>query len=252
MNPLPSQLVILDWIRNPWRMTRAVGEGLQAGGCPAASNFLLLRQKKVTKEKATRLSGSLRFAPGNLRCSITTGVGRTRFAQTTAALDTASICAARPGQTGFGGEAGFGEAGSRKARPRRCPLPHPTPPPVGLGRGAQAKADQGERLSERSEFELDPAFAEHRRLPRSAAQGTQTIGSPFFWVLFFGDAKKSASPAGARPGLLEDPQSRKLAQASTGSARTAKRSLPCQRRSRAPEKLVRSAIVIPRHGEAVK
>ena len=39
---------------------------LLAGGCPAASNFLLLRQKKVTKEKATRLSGSLRFAAGNL------------------------------------------------------------------------------------------------------------------------------------------------------------------------------------------
>jgi hypothetical protein len=40
--------------------------------------------------------------------------------------------------------------------------------------------DQGERLSERSEFELDPIFGEHHRLPRSVAQGTQTIGSPFF------------------------------------------------------------------------
>ncbi|OOG46618.1 hypothetical protein B0B52_03025 [Polaromonas sp. A23] len=39
------------------------------------------------------------------------------------------------------------------------------PPPVGLGRGAQPKMDQGERLSERSEFELDPIFGEHRRLP---------------------------------------------------------------------------------------
>jgi hypothetical protein len=121
---------------------------LLAGGCPAASNFLLRRQKKVTKEKATRLSGSFRFAPGNLRCSIPAGCVRTRFAQTTAALDTASICAARPGQTGFGGEGGFGEAETRKARPRRSPLPLPTLPPVGLGRGAQVKADQGERLSE--------------------------------------------------------------------------------------------------------
>ena len=40
---------------------------------------------------------------------------------------------------------------------------------------------------------------EHRRLPRSEAQGTQTVGSPFFWVLFFGEAKKSASPAGRLP-----------------------------------------------------
>ena len=48
--------------------------GLLAGGGPAASNFLLLRQKKVTKEKATRLSGSLRFASGNLRCHEQAGV----------------------------------------------------------------------------------------------------------------------------------------------------------------------------------
>ena len=39
-----------------------------------------------------------------------------------------------------------------------------SPPPVGLGRGAQSKVDQGERLSERSEFELDPGWTEHRRL----------------------------------------------------------------------------------------
>jgi len=37
---------------------------LLAGSGPAASNFLLLRQKKVTKEKATRSLGPLRFAPG--------------------------------------------------------------------------------------------------------------------------------------------------------------------------------------------
>ncbi|TAJ60584.1 MAG: hypothetical protein EPO53_25925, partial [Variovorax sp.] len=30
--------------------------------------FLLLRQKKVGKEKATPLSATLRFATGNLRC----------------------------------------------------------------------------------------------------------------------------------------------------------------------------------------
>ncbi len=43
---------------------------------------------------------------------------------------------------------------------------------------------------------------EHPRLPRSPCgrTGTQTAGSPFFWVLFFGEAKKSTSPAGASPG----------------------------------------------------
>ena len=32
-----------------------IGTRCLAGGCPAASDFLLLRQKKVTKEKATPL-----------------------------------------------------------------------------------------------------------------------------------------------------------------------------------------------------
>ncbi len=39
-----------------------------AGMCARRrSNFLLSRQEKVTKEKATLLSVSLRFAAGNLR-----------------------------------------------------------------------------------------------------------------------------------------------------------------------------------------
>jgi len=42
----------------------------EAGVCARRrSNFLLLRQEKVTKEKATLHAASLRFAAGNLRCS---------------------------------------------------------------------------------------------------------------------------------------------------------------------------------------
>ncbi len=51
-----------------------------------ATYFSLLRQRNVGKRKATLLSASLRCAAGNLRCSITAGVRRTRFAQTAAAL----------------------------------------------------------------------------------------------------------------------------------------------------------------------
>ncbi len=51
----------------------------------------------------------------------------------------------------------------------------------------------------RSEFERDPAKPEHRRLPRSEAQGTKTVGSPFLWFLSFGDAKERDSPAGRLP-----------------------------------------------------
>ena len=52
----------------------------------------------------------------------------------------------------------------------------------------------------RSEFHGAP----RARAPQVAPQrseGTQRVGSPFFWVRFFGEAKKSTSPAGARPGL---------------------------------------------------
>jgi len=43
------------------------------------SHFLLLRQKKVTKEKATPLAATLRFATGNLRCSLFAGSAQTRL-----------------------------------------------------------------------------------------------------------------------------------------------------------------------------
>jgi hypothetical protein len=54
-------------------------------------------------------------------------------------------------------------------------------------------------LSEASS--ADPAKREHRRLPRSAAKGSQTVGSPFLCLLSFGEAKESRSAAGPRPGL---------------------------------------------------
>ena len=38
-----------------------------------ATHFLLLRQEKVSKEKATLLSATLRCATGTLRCSVQTG-----------------------------------------------------------------------------------------------------------------------------------------------------------------------------------
>jgi hypothetical protein len=43
---------------------------------------------------------------------------------------------------------------------------------------------------------------EHPRLPRSPSgrTGSQTAGSPFLWLLSFGEAKESDSAAGPRPG----------------------------------------------------
>ena len=76
------------------------------------------------------------------------------------------------------------------------------PLPLWMRRGAQGLADQGSRVSERraaARVERDPAKPEHRRLPRSEAQGTQPVGSPFLWFLSFGDAKERDSHAGRLP-----------------------------------------------------
>ncbi len=59
------------------------------------------------------------------------------------------------------------------------------PVPLWMRRGAQGLADQGSRLSERSEFERDPAEREHRRLPaakrRDAACRVAFSLVAFFW-----------------------------------------------------------------------
>ncbi|SFP06673.1 hypothetical protein SAMN05216567_10460 [Variovorax sp. OK605] len=175
-----------------------------------ATHFLLLRQKKVSKEKATLLSASLRFAAGNLRCSRFAGSRRTRCAQTAASPDprNAPLLGAARRAWGAGtvrAITSLGTNGCRRAAPAAAWGPSVAmacvvSPPLWLRRGAERFADQGPPLFERSEFGWAPAKREHRRLPRSEAQGSQTVGSPFFCLRFFGEAKKSRSPAGARPG----------------------------------------------------
>jgi hypothetical protein len=55
-------------------------------------------------------------------------------------------------------------------------------------------------MFERSEFATDPAGCEQRKEPRSGPD----VGSPFFCLLFFGEAKKSEAAAGPRPGLYAE------------------------------------------------
>ena len=97
------------------------------------------------------------------------------------------------------------ETGPSEAKARVAVL---SPLPLWMRRGAQGLADQGSRVSERraaARVERDPAKPEHRRLPRSEAQGTQTVGSPFLWFLSFGDAKERDSHAGRLPASALKP-----------------------------------------------
>jgi len=166
-----------------------------------ATHFLLLRQKKVSKERATPLSASLRFATGNLRCGFGTG----NRSNSLRSDNRGSFSRPKPtAQAHTEGTQGIplvalratlhrGVLRTPHCNARRSRASSAAPHAVVRRRVAQGWADQGSRLSERSEFERDPAQTEQR-------SDGDAFGSPFFCLLFFGEAKKSESPAGARPG----------------------------------------------------
>ena len=204
----------------------------------------MLRQKKVTKEKAPPSLRPLRVAKGQTcvgavaGCAVELTALRCSFVQTaTASLSTKHArCDARAtpqpprrrrsqqgwdsrtskqpnSRTSIRAIAALGRACAAQSACARDVGPSAAmarvdvllPLPLWMRRGAQGLADQGSRLSERSEFERDPAKPEHRRLPRSEAQGTQTAGSPLLRFLSFGDAKERDSHAGRLPASALDP-----------------------------------------------
>jgi hypothetical protein len=88
----------------------------------------------------------------------------------------------------------------RVARPAlQCPAQpgEPCCPPnaVVRRRVAQGWADQGSRLSERSEFERDPAQTEQRSVPEALLRD-DAFGSPSLCLLSLGEARESEWPPG--------------------------------------------------------
>jgi hypothetical protein len=188
-------------------------------------HFSLLRQRKVSKEKASlsqvrcavpcaarsgqvwRKLGfvsnmrqpdppaaallspvSMALHPEDQLRSLAFGVANSRISPSPR-LDDPSASAATRDTTQPACKVSASER-TRGTRPQ-APPPHAMRP----CRAAQHGADQGWRC-------LSAASLARPR-PTRAAQGTPKghgLGSPFFWVLFFGEAKKSTSPAGARPG----------------------------------------------------
>ena len=159
------------------------------------SNFLLSRQEKVTKEKATLLSASLRFAAGNLRCSfagcaVELALRLRRAARTTTASQiTKRVCpAAHPPPRALRSSAHTEGAGKVQTAARAIAL-------LGLAcaaRGACARECRGERS--------DGPCGLRSSNPLLAAPAA----GRFFASLLIARQERR-SPAGARPGLRPQP-----------------------------------------------
>ncbi len=183
----------------------------------ARAYFLLLRQKKVAKEKAT--PGS---APGCARSLALLGRPggwlNSPAAQTTPADCPRPACVAQR-LSGGPGKASRHDTSARDficcGRPRKTAIfprrpqrPHRFTGPLERCRATQGFADKGRALSEGRSPQL--------RSPRETrvAQGTRqsrapTQGWPFLWLLSFGHTKESTPAAKAEPGASESqtPQS---------------------------------------------
>ncbi len=201
-----------------------------------ATHFLLLRQKKVSKEKATPLSASLRFASGNLRCSRPAGSRSNSLrcaslrqsralirwplrssahtegsGSPTAARAIASLGPVRRVQTPR-----TRRSASRVERsedPNGCLAVNPLLAAPAAGRlrggtrvGARVLRDLTRRgcpsgaAQQQSEFHGAPRKCTAAGLPRSAAQGSQTGGRLSFGYFSLAKQRKVPRPPGRNPG----------------------------------------------------
>ena len=211
-----------------------------AGECARRrSNFLLLRQKKVTKEKATPLSASLRFASGNLRCSRPAGSRsnslrcaslRQSRALIRWPLRSSAHTEGRGSQNSRTATRAIASLGpllwaqaprtrrsacrvERSEDPNGCLGVHPLLAAPAAGRlwgGMGVEAPMLRDLTRRgcpsgaaqqqSEFHGAPRKRTAAGLPRSAAQGSQTGGRLSFGYFSLAKQRKVPRPPGRTPG----------------------------------------------------
>ena len=190
----------------------SLASGAFAGICARLrTHFSLSRQRKVSKRKATPLSATRSKASGNLsdaglagnRSNSATASNnrgsffrhtRTTQAHTEGSQHGLLVARSATLQTVSSSSANHTRCNARLSRASSAACCA-----VMRRRVAQGWAGQGSRL-----FEAKPSSSETPPGPSNAAYRHtvpgDAFGSLFFWVLFFGEAKKSASPAGARPG----------------------------------------------------
>ena len=181
---------------------------LRVGACglpgpgPAVDSLSFASPKESKQRKGEPTTGPLR---GALRCSVRGGNSQTsplRGRRTREFLIPAPLrCSARSDGTSG---SGYGLHRSQPCWPEVKPVSnfcrHALASSAGLGGNRAAHV----RRPRSGQVCADPARAEQRSVP-AAKRRDSASGSPFFWVLFFGEAKKSASVAGPRPGTPRKP-----------------------------------------------
>jgi len=174
------------------------------GLAPAGDSLSLASPRESKQREGEPDSSALRCATGTLRCSGSTGSAETRPAGSNiCASFSVAPCATRLLITAGGAKCQSpmqqGRAMARPCGVRLLGLPRPC---------GCAEKRSGRRIERRAC--LSAASLRGSRLTRAsqvapAQPGSQTPGSPFFWFLFFGDAKKRSSAAGPRPGKASEP-----------------------------------------------
>ena len=184
--PISFPFVFSDWV---------VCVGLCAR---QRTHFSLLRQRKVSKRKASRRQG--RYAvPCAARCEGATQKLALR-AQTSESLIPSPLrCSALPQRRG---EQNRNQNQNQTAESQnnrsRCVSPVfclPDFPAVMRRRAAQGQADQGRACLRRSRVCAHPAWTEQRSVPVAQRRADES-GSPFLCLLSFGEAKESKCAVG--------------------------------------------------------
>jgi hypothetical protein len=173
-----------------------------------ATYFSLLRQRKVGKRKATLLSASLRFATGNLRCSTTAGVRRTRFAQTAAALIPPTSALLGAARRDWGTKRAIAALGANGAAAQRLRHIGPSEAKARVGSSSHPSGCAEERSVSRIRArsclsEASSARPRETRAPqvaRSEAEGRRQWGRLFFAYFLLAKQKKVSPPPGGYPG----------------------------------------------------
>ena len=181
------------------------GALLPGRGLPGGNSLSFASPKESKQRKGDPQSGPLCGSLKKLKEPENLETSRFRRRRTSKFFNPAPLTFSSPARTGWGMNSGAGAAltPALSQREREVVRIRICFQPVLAGLrsagGSGSKFLDVRRLRSRQVSKNSAAF-EHRKLPE-AKRRDPDCGSPFFSLGFFGEAKKSKSPAGASPGL---------------------------------------------------